>query len=332
MADAFAAATAYVQPSTNESFSRTIMESWLAGTPVLAAAGSEVLRWHCDRSGGGLTFADEFELAQCLSFLAAAPDDAARLAKAGREYVLANYRWERRARRDGEERAGADVRILVVGSYPPPAHGEANRTVATVHRLGAQGDDVEVLSRRGSAAQYRGQISGPLGALLVWWRGRHYDAVVVQIESGWPAARLARPSRAVSTDVVDCLSWGLALRAVRSVTMVVPDTDVVPRSVGGRSGRFLWTAADHLLVAERARPPPPRRRGRRARGPDRAPRGHRRPPSRTAADAGWADVSDAAAVMERVQRRAAEDRRAARARHARRRRVGPGSRESCASS
>ena len=52
-----------------------------------------MLRWHCDRSGGGLTFADEFELAQCLSFLAA-PDDAARLAKAGREYVLANYRWD----------------------------------------------------------------------------------------------------------------------------------------------------------------------------------------------------------------------------------------------
>ena len=76
VANAFAAAAAYVQPSTNESFSRTIMESWLAGTPVLAAAGSDVLRWHCERSGGGLTFADEFELAQCLSFLAAAPAEA----------------------------------------------------------------------------------------------------------------------------------------------------------------------------------------------------------------------------------------------------------------
>ena len=52
------------------------------------------MQWHCDRSGGGLAFADEFELAQCLSFLAAAPDEAARLAKAGREYVLANYRWD----------------------------------------------------------------------------------------------------------------------------------------------------------------------------------------------------------------------------------------------
>jgi glycosyltransferase involved in cell wall biosynthesis len=94
VADAFAAATAYIQPSTNESFSRTIMESWLAGTPVLASAGSEVLQWHCDRSGGGLTFDDEFELAQCLSFLAAAPGNAEMLARAGREYVLANYRWD----------------------------------------------------------------------------------------------------------------------------------------------------------------------------------------------------------------------------------------------
>jgi glycosyltransferase involved in cell wall biosynthesis len=94
VADAFAAATAYIQPSNNESFSRTIMESWLAGTPVLASAGSEVLQWHCDRSGGGLTFADEFELAQCLSFLAAAPGNAEGLARAGREYVLANYRWD----------------------------------------------------------------------------------------------------------------------------------------------------------------------------------------------------------------------------------------------
>ena len=64
---------------------------WLRGR---AGLESDVLRWHCERSGGGLTFADEFELAQCLSFLATAPDDAARLAKAGREYVLANYRWD----------------------------------------------------------------------------------------------------------------------------------------------------------------------------------------------------------------------------------------------
>ena len=94
VADAFAGAAAYVQPSTNESFSRSTMESWLAGTPVLATEGSDVLRWHCERSEGGLLFSDEYELAQCLSFVAGAPDAAAALAARGREYVLANYGWD----------------------------------------------------------------------------------------------------------------------------------------------------------------------------------------------------------------------------------------------
>jgi hypothetical protein len=201
------------------------------------------------------------------------------------------------------------VRVLVVGSYPPPAHGESNRTVATVHRLGAQGDDVDVLSRRGSAARLRGPIAGPAGALLTWWRGRRYDAVVVQIESDAPL-RVSNGRRARIDRLVDCLSWGLALRAVGAVTLVVPDTDVIPRSVGGRSGRFLWTAADHLLVTSD--------RGRRRLVDEGGAIEARvelpaiaEKPIRNADD-GWSDVSDAADVMERVQRRAAEDRRAAR--------------------
>ena len=201
------------------------------------------------------------------------------------------------------------MRVLVVGSYPPPAHGESHRTVATVHRLGAQGDDVEVLSRRGSAAQRRGSISGPVGAFLVWWYGRTYDAVVVQVESGAPL-RLSHGRRARIDRLVDCLAWGLALRAVGDVTLVVPDTDVVPRSVGGRSGRFLWTAADHLLVASE--------RGRRrlvdegGAAEDRVELPTLSPQPERKLDDTWAGVSDAADVMEHVQRRAAEDRRAAR--------------------
>jgi glycosyltransferase involved in cell wall biosynthesis len=91
--NAFAAAEAYLQPSRNESFSRTIMEAWLAGTPVIATSGSEVVDWHCERSGGGLTYGDSFELAQCLLYLAASPRAARALADRGRQYVLANYQW-----------------------------------------------------------------------------------------------------------------------------------------------------------------------------------------------------------------------------------------------
>lgn len=91
--DAFAAADAYLQPSRYESFSRTIMEAWLAGTLVIANGASEVVRWHCDRSGAGLLYDDDAELEQCLRFVADEPAAAAAIASAGRAYVLDNYTW-----------------------------------------------------------------------------------------------------------------------------------------------------------------------------------------------------------------------------------------------
>jgi glycosyltransferase involved in cell wall biosynthesis len=92
--DAFAAATAYLQPSPNESFSRTVMEAWLAGTPVIASAAGAVVRWHCERSGAGIVYRDDDELAECLALAADAPDRLAALARRGREYVLTNYTWD----------------------------------------------------------------------------------------------------------------------------------------------------------------------------------------------------------------------------------------------
>jgi len=92
--DAFAAADAYIQPSRYEAFSRTIMEAWLAGTPVIANAASAVLRWHCERSDAGFVYRDEYEFEQCLSFVADHPDESREIAANGREYVLKNYEPE----------------------------------------------------------------------------------------------------------------------------------------------------------------------------------------------------------------------------------------------
>lgn len=92
--DAVAAAAAYVQPSALESFSRTVMEAWLAGTLVLANGRSDVVRWHCERSGAGLTFDGAEELVAALRFVDEEPDAAAALAAGGRRYVLDNYRWD----------------------------------------------------------------------------------------------------------------------------------------------------------------------------------------------------------------------------------------------
>jgi glycosyltransferase involved in cell wall biosynthesis len=92
-ADAFAAAAAYVQPSRNESFSRTVMEAWLAGTPVLANAESAVVAWHCERSGAGVTWTGVDELSAAIEAVAASPAAFRELAAPGRAYVLEHYTW-----------------------------------------------------------------------------------------------------------------------------------------------------------------------------------------------------------------------------------------------
>jgi len=91
--NAFASALAYLQPSRMESFSRTIMEAWLAGTPVFAIEGSEVVAWHCERSGGGAAFADGATLREHLIHLIVEPAQREVMAAGGRRYVLDNYAW-----------------------------------------------------------------------------------------------------------------------------------------------------------------------------------------------------------------------------------------------
>lgn len=201
------------------------------------------------------------------------------------------------------------MRVLVVGSYPPPARKAARRTVATVHRLGAAGDEVDVLSSRGSAARLRGPITGPLGAWQTWWLGRRYDAVVVQVEDGAPL-RVSQGRRARIDRVVDCFAWGLALRRLRDVTLVVPEIDLVHRSIGGRTGRFLWTAADRLLVTNAH---DRRRLVEEGGAPERRVElAAATPGVERRSDDRWDGLTSATDVMEQVRRRAAEDRQAAR--------------------
>jgi glycosyltransferase involved in cell wall biosynthesis len=88
-----AAASVYLQPSLMESFSRSIMEAWLAGTPVLARTGSEVVHWHLEQSRGGEEFDSALDLARALRGLVEDPASAGAMAARGRRYVLANYTW-----------------------------------------------------------------------------------------------------------------------------------------------------------------------------------------------------------------------------------------------
>lgn len=89
--DAMAAASAVIQPSPYESFSRTMMEAWLAGAFVIANRASAVSSWHCERARAGATYGSPAELGRALR-VALDLDDAERAAQ-GREYVLREYTW-----------------------------------------------------------------------------------------------------------------------------------------------------------------------------------------------------------------------------------------------
>lgn len=90
---AYAAAGLLVQPSRLESFGMVVFESWLAGTPVFVNEGSDVLRRHCEASGGGLWFRDAATFSEGVQMILDDPSMRTSLAEAGRQYTLTDFRW-----------------------------------------------------------------------------------------------------------------------------------------------------------------------------------------------------------------------------------------------
>ena len=117
--DAFAAAAAYLQPSALESFSRTVMEAWLAGTPVIANGASDVVRWHCDRSP--------------------APASLRRRRRAGAVPAL-RRRGARRGRRPGRARAATTCSTTTPGRPRSTAWKPASTMVARHDRRAPRAD------------------------------------------------------------------------------------------------------------------------------------------------------------------------------------------------
>jgi glycosyltransferase involved in cell wall biosynthesis len=93
-ARAYGTALALCQPSLNESFSLTIMESWLAARPVLVHGQCAVTRGHVKRSKGGLWFQSYEEFTGAIEWLHSSPARAERMGENGRTYVSSNYSWE----------------------------------------------------------------------------------------------------------------------------------------------------------------------------------------------------------------------------------------------
>lgn len=92
--DAYAAADFLCQPSTHESFSLVIMESWLAGRPVLVHEQCEVTKSFAIETGGGLYFNDFFDFEGCVNYFLDNERKTGQMGKGGCQYVKEHFSWD----------------------------------------------------------------------------------------------------------------------------------------------------------------------------------------------------------------------------------------------
>jgi glycosyltransferase involved in cell wall biosynthesis len=91
--DALSAAEVLVAPSRYESLSRTALEAWALGKPVLANAASPVLKGQSIRSNGGLCYQNADEFAAMLHAIEHNRWLSGTLGKNGRQYFRDHYDW-----------------------------------------------------------------------------------------------------------------------------------------------------------------------------------------------------------------------------------------------
>jgi len=92
--DACAASLCLCQPSTHESFSIVIMESWLCGRPVLVHENCDVTCAFAAESNSGLYFKDFFDFEGAVKYYIENPETAEIMGKTGKQYVSERFTWD----------------------------------------------------------------------------------------------------------------------------------------------------------------------------------------------------------------------------------------------
>jgi glycosyltransferase involved in cell wall biosynthesis len=83
-----------VNPSAHESFSLVVLESWLAGAPVVVNARCEATVEHCRRSGGGFWFEGYGDFEVLMDRLLGDSGLRERLAALGQRYAREEFGWD----------------------------------------------------------------------------------------------------------------------------------------------------------------------------------------------------------------------------------------------
>jgi hypothetical protein len=139
------------------------------------------------------------------------------------------------------------MKVLVVGSLPPPERARSEALRSQVVSLLANGDTVEVVSPDPVATAHRYLVAGGVpGCLQVLKMASGFDSVLVQLQPGLPVrARAGRFERGLSLFV-----FSLALRRAHRVVIGLERLEDLPGGPGGRSALRVWRTAERIITRD----------------------------------------------------------------------------------
>ncbi len=137
------------------------------------------------------------------------------------------------------------MRVLVVGSLPPPERARAEALRTEVVSLLAEGHMVEIVAPDPVATAHRYMTTpGIPGCVRLATMLSGFDSVVVQLQPGLPVrARAGRCERALSL-----VAFSFALRCGRQVVIRLERLDDLPGGPSGRAALLLWRSAERIVV------------------------------------------------------------------------------------
>ncbi|MGA2208162.1 MAG: hypothetical protein ABSH30_00850 [Acidimicrobiales bacterium] len=139
------------------------------------------------------------------------------------------------------------MKILVVGSVPPPMSGHRQDLLDEVLRFRHEGHDVVILALDPLSAAHRFLPAGGIAAAIeIGLSARKFDAVVLQIEPGLPV----RHSAGRIERMAGLLALAAALRTKAEVTVRLQHPDDLPGGLGGRAGLELWKSVARIEVGD----------------------------------------------------------------------------------
>jgi len=142
------------------------------------------------------------------------------------------------------------MRILVVGSLPPPEVSRARALRTEVTRLLAEGHELEVVGTdRVSTAHHYLSARGILGSLQLARLVGGFDSVIVQLEPGLPVrARAGRLERELSLTM-----FAFALGRARDVVLRLEHLEDLPGGFAGAAALKVWRIAGQIVLGSEDR-------------------------------------------------------------------------------